>query len=321
MTAQPTSEQIATSKTQLYKNLAEQVSSLIEGEEDFIANAANFSSLLFHSLPDLNWAGFYFLRDRQLVLGPFQGKPACVRIELGKGVCGTAAQLRQTVFVANVHEFPGHIACDSMSNSEIVVPVTKDENLLGVLDLDSPLIGRFDDEDARGLNELVALLTNSIWVESCNSESRLYTFKDSSPKLSTPNTKGSCADVVVRLWVALLFKREKMEATRVTVDEIKERMARGEQFTFVDTRNPKAWAEAKTKLPGAIRIPANEVEKYVEQIPEGQTVITYCTWPNEGSSASVAQRVIEQGIKNAHPLYGGFDAWEKAGLPVEPKEA
>lgn len=160
MTAQQTSEQIATPKTQLYKNLAEQVSSLIEGEEDFIANAANFSSLLFHSLPDLNWAGFYFLRDQQLVLGPFQGKPACVRIELGKGVCGTAAQLRQTVVVANVHEFPGHIACDSMSNSEIVVPVAKDENLLGVLDLDSPLIGRFDDEDARGLNELVALLTN-----------------------------------------------------------------------------------------------------------------------------------------------------------------
>lgn len=153
------------SKAQLYKNLAQQLSSLLEGEEDLIANAANFSSLLFHSLPDINWAGFYFLKDRQLVLGPFQGKPACVRIELGKGVCGTAAQLEQTVVVANVHEFPGHIACDSMSNSEIVVPFTKDGRVLGVLDLDSPLIGRFDDADARGLNDVIAVFTASFAKE------------------------------------------------------------------------------------------------------------------------------------------------------------
>lgn len=153
------------SKAQLYKDLAQQFSSLLEGEEDLIANAANFSSLLFHSLPDINWAGFYFLKDRKLVLGPFQGKPACVRIELGKGVCGTAAQLEQTVVVANVHEFPGHIACDSMSNSEIVVPFTKDGRVVGVLDLDSPLIGRFDETDARGLNDLIAVFTASFAKE------------------------------------------------------------------------------------------------------------------------------------------------------------
>ena len=165
MTVQPISDQCANSKTELYKNLAEQLSSLLEGENDFIANAANFSSLIYHSLPDLNWAGFYVVRDRELVLGPFQGKPACVRIEIGKGVCGTAAKLAQTVVVENVHTFPGHIACDSESNSEIVVPLTKDGRLLGVLDLDSPLIGRFDEDDARGLNDLVSLLTNSLTAE------------------------------------------------------------------------------------------------------------------------------------------------------------
>jgi GAF domain-containing protein len=165
MTVQPTSEHCANSKAQLYRNLAEQLASLLEGETDFIANAANFSSLIYHSLPDLNWAGFYIVRDRELVLGPFQGKPACVRIEIGKGVCGTAAKLAQTVVVENVHTFPGHIACDSESNSEIVVPLTKDGRLLGVLDLDSPLIGRFDDDDARGLNVLVSLLTNSLTAE------------------------------------------------------------------------------------------------------------------------------------------------------------
>ena len=132
-----------------------QLRSLLEGERDFIANAANLSSLLYHSLPDLNWAGFYLLKNDELVLGPFQGQPACVRIAIGKGVCGTAAQRRQTILVDNVHDFPGHIACDSASNSEIVVPLIKDEQLIGVLDLDSPSVGRFDDEDARGLNELV----------------------------------------------------------------------------------------------------------------------------------------------------------------------
>lgn len=145
------------SKAEMYSDLVAQLRSLIEGEHDFIANAANVSSLLYHSLPDLNWAGFYLLKDGELVLGPFQGKPACVRIAMGKGVCGTAAEQRQTILVDNVHEFPGHIACDSESNSEVVVPLIKAQQLIGVLDLDSPLVGRFDEEDAKGLNELVSL--------------------------------------------------------------------------------------------------------------------------------------------------------------------
>ena len=149
------SEQQSTSKLELYQNLVLQLRSLLEGERDFIANAANFTSLLYHSLPELNWAGFYLFKDKELVLGPFQGKPACVRIAVGKGVCGVAAAQRETVIVPNVHEFPGHIACDSASNSEIVVPLEKDGRLLGVLDLDSPQFARFDDEDAEGLNKLV----------------------------------------------------------------------------------------------------------------------------------------------------------------------
>ncbi len=149
------SEQHSTSKLELYQNLVQQLRSLLAGERDFIANAANFASLLYHSLPELNWAGFYLLQDKELVLGPFQGKPACVRIGVGKGVCGVAAAQREMVIVPNVHEFPGHIACDSASNSEIVVPLEKDGRLLGVLDLDSPLFARFDDEDAEGLNKLV----------------------------------------------------------------------------------------------------------------------------------------------------------------------
>jgi len=151
------SEQRAASKHELYESLVTQVRSLVEGERDFIANAANFASLLYHSLPDLNWAGFYLLKDKELVLGPFQGKPACVRLTIGKGVCGVAASQRETIIVANVHEFPGHIACDSASNSEIVVPLVKEGRLLGVLDLDSPQFGRFDEEDAEGLNGLVAV--------------------------------------------------------------------------------------------------------------------------------------------------------------------
>src|SRR6185436_15086372 len=143
--------------TDFYSNLAEQARSLIEGERDFIANAANLSALLYHSLPDVNWAGFYLLKERELVLGPFQGKPACIRIALGKGVCGTAAERRQTVVVSNVHEFPGHIACDSASMSEIVVPLIKQNQLLGVLDIDSPSVGRFADEDAEGLNKVVEI--------------------------------------------------------------------------------------------------------------------------------------------------------------------
>ena len=145
------------SKGELYENLKLQLSSLLEGERDFIANAANLSSLLYHSLPDLNWAGLYLHKGGELVLGPFQGQPACVRIAIGKGVCGTAAEQRQTILVDNVHDFPGHIACDSASNSEIVVPLIAHDKLLGVLDLDSPEFTRFDDEDARGLNELVEI--------------------------------------------------------------------------------------------------------------------------------------------------------------------
>lgn len=147
--------QEGTSKTELYTSLAAQLRSLLEGERDSIANMANFASLLFYSLPDLNWSGFYLLKDNQLVLGPFQGKPACIRIPMGEGVCGTAAARRETILVANVHDFPGHITCDSASNSEIVVPVVSGEELIGVLDLDSPIVSRFDDTDAKGLNELV----------------------------------------------------------------------------------------------------------------------------------------------------------------------
>jgi GAF domain-containing protein len=146
-----------TAKSKLYASLVVQLLSLLKGEHDFIANAANFSALLFNSLPHVNWAGFYFLREDELVLGPFQGNPACVRIPMGKGVCGVAAQQCETIIVPNVHEFPGHIACDIASNSEIVVPLFDGERLLGVLDLDSPIIGRFDDQDAEGLNELATV--------------------------------------------------------------------------------------------------------------------------------------------------------------------
>src|SRR5258708_22330091 len=150
------------SKSELYDQLASQLSSLLAGERDLVANTANFSSLIFHSLPDLNWAGFYFVKDNELVLGPFQGQPACVRIAIGKGVCGTAAAKRLTTTVPNVHEFPGHIACDSASNSEIVVPLMKGERLIGVLDLDSPLPARFDQDDAAGLESLVRILLSSV---------------------------------------------------------------------------------------------------------------------------------------------------------------
>ena len=156
------SNQQAESKFELYSILAEQLRSLIEGERDFIANAANLSSLVYHSLPDVNWAGVYLHKEGQLVLGPFQGRPACVRIELGTGVCGTAAKVQETVIVPNVHEFPGHIACDSASNSEIVVPLVREGKLLGVFDIDSPSFNRFDDDDARGLSGLVKIFTNSL---------------------------------------------------------------------------------------------------------------------------------------------------------------
>jgi len=156
-----TKRRVATStnnvKPKLYASLVVQLLSLLKGEHDFVANAANFSALLFNSLPNVNWAGFYFLKGDELVLGLFQGNPACVRLPMGQGVCGVAAQQLETIIVPNVHEFPGHIACDVASNSEIVVPLFDGERLLGVLDLDSPTIGRFDDQDAEGLNELVTV--------------------------------------------------------------------------------------------------------------------------------------------------------------------
>ena len=143
-------------KPAAYGLLAKQLRALLHGERDFIANCANTAALLWHSLPDLNWAGFYRLVGNELVLGPFQGKPACVRIPVGKGVCGTAAGTRRTMLVPNVCEFPGHIACDAASNSEIVVPLVKDGQLLGVLDLDSPMLNRFDADDQAGLEDLAA---------------------------------------------------------------------------------------------------------------------------------------------------------------------
>ena len=145
-------------KGESYTSLVAQLRSLLKDEYDFIANTANFSSLVYNALPDVNWAGFYLLQDHELVLGPFQGKPACVRIPLGKGVCGFAAKQCETVIVPNVSEFPGHIACDPASKSEIVIPLFDGERVLGVLDVDSATLGRFDDQDAEGLNELVTVL-------------------------------------------------------------------------------------------------------------------------------------------------------------------
>lgn len=162
----------AATKEELYSTLGRQLRVLFAGEHDLIANAANCAALLYHSLADVNWAGFYFFKEGELVLGPFQGTPACVRIALGKGVCGTAAQLKETIVVENVNEFPGHIACDSASNSEIVVPLIKDGQLIGVLDVDSPSLARFDGEDAQGLNEVAEIFVQA--VQGSNSlESRL----------------------------------------------------------------------------------------------------------------------------------------------------
>jgi L-methionine (R)-S-oxide reductase len=145
-------------KTDAYRELHAQLSGLYAGERDGLANAANLAALVYHGLPGLNWAGFYFMRDGELVLGPFQGKVACVRIAVGKGVCGTAAERRETIIVSDVHEFPGHIACDAESRSEIVVPLMHRDRVLGVLDLDSPHLGRFDRDDSVGLNSLTELL-------------------------------------------------------------------------------------------------------------------------------------------------------------------
>jgi GAF domain-containing protein len=145
-------------KPELYRELAQSLRGLLEGERDITANAANTAALLAMLLPDLNWAGFYFTRDAgELVLGPFQGKPACVRIPAGRGVCGAAAAAGRSVLVRDVHEFPGHIACDTASQSELVVPLIVGGRVMGVIDLDSPLVGRFDAEDQRGIEQVAAI--------------------------------------------------------------------------------------------------------------------------------------------------------------------
>ncbi|HEY9042121.1 MAG TPA: GAF domain-containing protein [Rheinheimera sp.] len=144
-------------KTALYHLLNQQAQALIEQETDLIANMANLSALLFNQLPDLNWAGFYIMRSGELVLGPFQGQVACVRIPVGKGVCGTAVASGQVQLVKDVHEFPGHIACDAASNSEIVLPLRHNGEIIAVLDIDSPLLARFDSDDQAGLQQLISL--------------------------------------------------------------------------------------------------------------------------------------------------------------------
>ena len=149
-------------KPELYRDLARQLDALLAGERDRIANAANTAALIYHGLPELNWAGFYFRRGDELVLGPFQGKPACVRIAIGTGVCGTAAARAQSVLVPDVHDFPGHIACDPDSRSELVVPLLEDGSLTGVFDLDSPRCARFDAEDRAGVEKLVAVFLDHL---------------------------------------------------------------------------------------------------------------------------------------------------------------
>ena len=149
-------------KAELYHDLYAAMDALTAGEADPVANMANAAALIWEYLPDLNWAGFYRMIAGELVLGPFQGKAACIRIALGKGVCGTAAATRMTQIITDVHAFPGHIACDTASNSELVVPILCDGRLFGVLDLDSPKHARFDDEDAAGCEALAQLLANRL---------------------------------------------------------------------------------------------------------------------------------------------------------------
>lgn len=152
----------AATKSELYETLVAQARSLIESETDLVANAANFSSLVYHSLEGLNWAGFYLFDGAELVVGPFQGKPACVRIPLNRGVCGAAASQRQTQLVPDVHAFPGHIACDAASRSEIVVPLVHQGELIGVWDVDSPVPDRFDEDDRQGMEALCAIFLASL---------------------------------------------------------------------------------------------------------------------------------------------------------------
>ena len=154
-----TEDRRGAAKPALYEELAHELDALLGGESDPVANAANAAAAIYHALPGLNWAGFYFMRDRELVLGPFQGRPACVRIALGKGVCGTAAAECRSILVPDVEAFPGHIACDAASRSELVVPLLRNGLLLGVLDLDSPLLARFDELDRVGCEALARVIT------------------------------------------------------------------------------------------------------------------------------------------------------------------
>ena len=167
VTKKTTKRRVATStnnaKPKLYASLVVQLLSLLKDEHDFVATAANFSALLFNSLPNVNWAGFYFLQGDELVLGPFQGKPACIRIKKGRGVCGTTVVEGKSIVVPDVHAFPGHIACDVNSRSELVVPVRRPNGeIMGVFDLDSPLPNRFDQDDADGIEALVAILEKTL---------------------------------------------------------------------------------------------------------------------------------------------------------------
>ncbi len=153
---------LAGSKPEQYAQLAAQARALVHGEPDRIANAANLAALVYHALPDLNWTGFYFYDGAELVVGPFQGLPACVRIALDKGVCGAAARTRQTQRVADVEAFPGHIACDAASRSELVVPLLRGDALVGVFDLDSPVVNRFDADDQAGLEAISRVFIESL---------------------------------------------------------------------------------------------------------------------------------------------------------------
>ena len=152
----------ALGKPVLYAALADAAAAVTEGEADKVANMANVAALIWHFLPDLNWAGFYRVLGEELVLGPFQGRPACIRIPFGSGVCGAAAAQGKTQLVADVHRFPGHIACDAASRSELVVPVLREGTLVAVIDLDSPLLARFDEADATGLERLAARIAPAI---------------------------------------------------------------------------------------------------------------------------------------------------------------
>jgi L-methionine (R)-S-oxide reductase len=159
---------LADQKPELYRQLAEALAGLLGDERDLIVNTANTASLLFMMLPDVNWAGFYFRRGQELVLGPFQGKPACVRIAIGQGVCGAAAARRASVLVRDVHEFPGHIACDAASASELVVPLIVNGEVVGVLDIDSPVTGRFDEDDRAGIEHVAATMVGATEWKASN---------------------------------------------------------------------------------------------------------------------------------------------------------